>query len=479
MAITIKAGNQTIIGGHLPSIDILDVFAPTGDICTIDYIFQVGETILPMVSQLLEINFTDSQGVDKKLFVGPIEIVDFAQSPGGHRLSITATDLTKWMDSKLVAGIFTESTVTVMVAAILAQYAPSFNRTTYIDATDTTSILPHTFDWNKVSECLQQIAEERGYVWWVDFAGAVHFVPKGLIYSSAPIINIVPSTNTVIGDFKFSVRVDELKNTIFVKEFFFRSPNLSFEPGEDAFIASIGRDISGETQPLIHLREEPYDLSELVVEVSENGGAWETYTIRDIHTEATVGDDTTFLAGSAYVDAQGRKITIFHKDGIDTAFPTTSLVRTQYRPLQKPTIPEISVDVFSILKFADLETGSITNDGEHQFMVSFGSLEFGGTNPIITLLDYITSILSDYAWPIVEGSFTTFYDGNRNIGFHEWAAGQAFLLKEEAWNLFDWKEWVLNGVKSPLVCYIRSVKTTVINPEVLKFDITFSNVLRS
>ena len=480
MSVTIMVGTQSVVGGHLPSLTIQDVFAPTGDLCDLDYTFIPGQTILPEVSQLLQIVFADDQGTNETVFLGPITEVEVQSvSPGGYRASISAVDLTVWMDSKLVAGIFTQSTVTTMVAAILAAHAPNFDRTTYIDAADTTNILPKSFDWKKVSECLQEIAEEKGYVWWVDFAGAVHFVPKAGSTTVAPLAAIVPTTNTVVGDFRFTVSRDEPKNTIFVKDFFFRSPNLSFEPGEDGFVGGNGITLQATAQPPIELGFEPYDLTEMVFEVNNGGAGWNTYTVRREFVEGTVGDATTRLAGSVYIDAKGRKGRVYHSSGVDTAFAASSLWRAQYRPLLEPGIPEISLNVHSIQEMAKRETGSVTNDGEYQYMMSFGSLEFGGTDPIQTLVDYIGALINDYAWPLITGSFTVYYDGARNVGVYGWKAGQWFTLLDTQLNLFDWSQYYLTGVKQPATCYIHSVRTTVINPQALKYDITFSSRLRT
>lgn len=511
MAVTVEVGGTDRTYYHWYEMNILDVYAPSGDVLTMPFTFSpgVGDS-LPMVGQLVRIKFTDSRGVDEVLFAGPITEIDFTQLPGSHDVMISAEDLTKRMDSKLVSGVFTENTVEEMVAAILDKHAPSFKHTeltTFIEdpSYNPTSILPKIFDWKRVSEVLQEIAEEKYYNWYVDFNGEVIFRKAFDFGNTAPLAQIQPSVvrdddddGTFIadaGDFRFTTSINQLINTIFIKEFFFWSPDLIFEPTNDEgnqYPTTGFQEISGLVQPQIQMLYRPTNSATVLVEIRQGEssiqddpltpdvveGVWKTYPV--------VGDDnitagrSVGTAGTVYVNGEGLKMVAYNEVGADTPFLDPSHIRFSYRPIIQPTFPEISLNVHSIQQFAELENDIVQGDGEYQLMIGFGDLEFGGDDPRDTLLDYVNSKLEDYAWPLITGTFTVYYDGEHNIGSFGWKAGQRFEVLEPEWNLFDYERYWLSGQTDrgqPLTCWITSVNTTAINPETLRYDISFSSRL--
>uniref|UniRef100_A0A6H1ZTB8 Tail protein n=1 Tax=viral metagenome TaxID=1070528 RepID=A0A6H1ZTB8_9ZZZZ len=480
MSVTLYVAGSPYTHGDILKANILDVFAPTGDTCTVQ--FTHNDTVseysrLPQVGEELRIAFADDQGHSNNLFAGIISEVGFTHKHPHNILEVSCEDFTRRMDSKLVSGIYVESTVEEMVQAILLSYAPNFDRTTYIASPGLTSILPKSFDWKTVSECLQEIAEEKGYVWWVDYSGAVHFIPTTSLTNQAPISYLEPKANLDVGGFRFTTSISELKNTILVKEFFYRSPNFLYQPGDNAFPGSGLLAVPAERHPLLQLQYEPYadDFGSMTVEIKEGAGDWTSYTVRETITQRVPGSGD-LVAGSAYVDVRAKNILLVRAAGGD--FPANTIARIYYRPILQASLPEIVSDLYSIQEFGKREEyGTVAGDGEYQHMISFGSLEFGGEQPVLTLIDYINSILEKDAWPRIEGTFTTFWDGSRNSGSYGWRAGQIFRLFQPEWNLWDWQLKYLLDSEKPVKCYVKSVRTAIINEQVLKYDITFTSVL--
>lgn len=483
MTVTITMGGHIVTDFHWMDINIDDVFAPTGDVLTVKKFYRVGRDVLPYPAELITVLYSDDQGHSTNFFSGPLVEMSFEHNLADNFLTLEAKDLTFRLDSKLVAGIFTQLTVEEMVKAILDTHAPNFTYTELqaaIDAGDTSAIIPKTFDWQKVSEALQAIAEERRYVWWVTFDGEVKFKKAELLANPAPITFIQPSTNLDIGGFRFTTSINELKNVIYIREFFFKSQNEVFEPGDNAVPTSNFTDISGQPSMQVHqMQYQPYDLSSITVEVNEASGGWVVYNVVDDHASRTPGSGT-LLAETAYVDKLNRTVKLARSTTPDDAFPANTLLRIRYTPLLEPAIPELIIDTSSVLHFSELESNAPANNGEHQFMMSFGSLEFSGQNPITNLMDYARSIMEKYNWPIVTGSFTAFWDGENGTGVfgdEGWKAGQVFQLFEPNWYLMDWSAFYQTGLQTAVTCYVQNVRTTFVNNNVIKWEISFSSVL--
>ena len=478
------------------SAEIEDVFAPTGDFCTVpmNYVGPLapeGQNYFPDEGELLTISYTDSRYLTPiVLFRGPITKIDFIYGGiGGSDMQLEAQDMTYRLDSKLVAGVFVQRTVEGMVEALIEAHGPRDENgvlTIYpvfqSDSSLNRSILPKVFSWKRLSEVLQEIAEERRYVWWLDFDGGLHMIPQDTPTNLAPISNIRPLTDDRIGNFKFSVDIDDLKNVIYVQEFRFDSPISVFEPGDetsdDLTIGTNTRDIGNTTDPTITTNYGVASIDNLDVFVKE---PTQTAYVR-YPSVSNPGAGSPRSPGLAYVNASGDsgKILLIRNDPADRKFPADTLAYWTYKATQRNSIPEVTFDQDSIEEFRAREEGSIAGgNGEYQYSISFGSLEFAGDNPVQILHDYINTYLEQYSWPIIEGSFDVYYsyrDGETTLddGFG-WRAGQRINVFAEEWKLYSRPEFYKTGTKVAAQCLVRGVRTQLVNPTTILYTVQFTS----
>ena len=546
--------------------EIEDVFAATGDHCTITLDYDNADSAhglnyLPRVGELLTIEYVDSRDADIRLvherdpdtnlptgrrvqeipagkrefspmrggvgdfggiplFRGVITEYDFHYKTGGSEILLEAEDLTYRLDSKMVAGVFTQRTVEDMVAEIIEQHGPRDPETSglTIDVEFTpgsaTSVLPRVFQWKKLSQALQEIAEERRYVWWMDFTGKLNFLQQDDRRNVAPIREVRPDyrppnlanpsaldiadqerrlhESRLIRDFRFNISIAELKNAIYIKEFWFESPNTLHGPGPtDAVIRELDEtefteDIGGRANPSLSVASGDViaELDSFVVYVQEGGfGDFQVY-----NAAHHPGNDVTLSPGFAYVRAGTGNFVLVRRDDANPRFPDGTLAYWNYRALRQESLPELVIDQVSIEEFRKRETGEARGDGQYQFMFSFGSLEFVGDSPIQTLHEYLETYISQYAWPEVTGSFEIVYseeydrEGNPvpidSDGFG-WQAGQTFDLLNEDWGLVSQPEFMQRNRIVPVRCIVQQVVITMLNPWTIKYKIEFTSRFRN
>ena len=155
----------------------------------------------------------------------------------------------------------------------------------------------------------------------------------------------------------------------------------------------------------------------------------------------------------------------------------TDSIRISYRPLLNNPFPERTRHVHSIAEFARRESqGGRTSDGIYEKLISFTDLEFGGDNPIEAFLQFGNMLLTNHAWPVIDGTFDCL-----SINYVQWTAGQTFRMISEAFNIFDLEQWVIAGgpdtdpVKQSVLMYVKSISITPLSTDVLQYKIGFSN----
>lgn len=487
-------------------LSIKDVYTSIGDFCEVPLIYdgpnaEHGKHILPLVGELLSIEYWDGTPADvaagrpyhgtemdpEILFRGPITTIELAYAPGGSRVSLQAEDLTFRLNSKMVAGVFVQRTVEEMVEAMVELHGPRDEEGNLTIETEFTSgpgrsILPRVVQWKEFGEILQEIAEERRYNWWVTFDGKLIVVPTTDPRNRAPIAEVRPVTDTRIRGLRYTISIAELKNAIYIKEFWFESPNEIHGPGletasgadEELHIEPLG----GRANPHLFVASGNVisDLSTFSVYVRE-GGETEFRLYPALYD---AGPGTDHAPGYVYVTGGTGNFIIVRNNPDEPIFPADTVAYWRYKPLQKHTIPELVIDTESIAEFRRRETGSFAGNGEYQWMLSFGSLEFGGDNPFTVLHDYLRAYLNQYAWPIIEGSFTVVYskDDGRALdddGFG-WQAGQAFDIFNDDLGLFSQPIFYKTGNHVPASVIVSSVTLTPpADPNTIAYEIEFTS----
>lgn len=519
---TTDLGSAVSIGGlDWNTLEIEDIFAPTGDTASVSGVFYFPHDIprrLPEVDQAISITFTPDSSVYPSptattLFGGVIEAID-AQIIGRNEVYVTlkCRDYVKWLDRRLVSGTFTDANAGTMIKTILSQFSSGF---TTADVEDVATILPKSFNFVPMSEAFQDIANAANANWWVDFDRKVYFKPAFSTGNTAPMSLYNVDSATEVGGLKFTISTEGIQNALVIKDFFFRSPNLVYKPAnatQNGFSTTTADLVVTDDmfrQKRTTLDYPPYDLTDFTFETRPTGGgAWTSKTPQwDLSASTPGADDmnTNFV----YVNFATRTVRW------SFATISTDEVRISYRPMLKNFFAEQSRDPLSIEEFSRRESlGGRTSDGVYERLIDFKDLEFGGIDPIQSLLGYSGIVLANHAWPMVDGEFETTANywittvdtttGAITISssLRPWKAGQTFHILSEAFNIFDYQDWVKRGrptgevedfglgpliaegstgtssfesYKTPLKCWVKSVHIKPLGPHNLHYKIGFSN----
>lgn len=494
MTISIQIGGMTYTSSD-PELDdgldwttlsIEDVMAPTGDLASVQGVFRTAEKI-PLTEQEMVVTFDGTT-----IFGGVVEEVEYElYAEGTVLVTVTARDYTKWLNQKLVSGVFVDLVAEDMVKSIVNTFAPSISTT---GVNDTTSILPKVFNFISVGEALQEIADIVGAIWYVDFNRVLHFVQADNPTNISPLAVYDVDDEMNVGNLRFSKSTEDIQNSLVVKDFVFRGPNIFYEPGGDGFpVDDTGIDVTEEikTRKRIDLQFTPYDLEDFVFEINETPGSdtWVTKAAQWDIVTATPGDDPSNLnTNFVYVNA-GRGIAgqSFVRWSFDLS--TGDDIRISYRPLLANIFPELTREVFSIDEFArresegrSLAAGQSAPDGIYERLIYFRDLEFAGTDPLQDMITFGTSILDLHAWPVVEGTFET-----RSNLIDGWRAGQRMFITSEEFDIFDLQKFVQQGgnilspppAKSPLPIWVKAVRIQPISYNELRYRITFTTQYKS
>lgn len=488
MSVDIIVAGKTETRLEWKSIKTKDIINPTGDTASISGIMPISSNF-PTVDEELLLYLDYGLDTEYQFFGGVIdEIEAIPQDPGFAEVHISATDYTKWLDHTLVSGFYNYFTVGGMVNAILSgdathpACAPGFG-TAWVDADSNWAIFPKSFNWVKVSDALQEIAEESRGIWWVDFNKVVSFRhDKDPVLLKAPLEYIDGTTETRVGGLRWTASTHDLANSFMVKDFFIKG-DLYYQPGKTAANWATSYYTIPTTEAgkkyILALDFRPADKTGMVVETDTGAGWYSGYVID--YDSPTSGTPPT-EANHVYLNPDNK--TLRFADDL----PINTKVHTKYYPLYGITFPVPHIDPLSINVFKSRESPSWggsppSNAGEYQQLISYSSLEFGGTNPLESLASYISSQKEKYAWPKIEGQFELFWDSEIDADNPQrWRAGQAFDIIWEGFGMYDLKDyftrlWLGDDLtKQAVSMWVKSVDIEVVNPYTLKYTITFCNV---
>lgn len=171
----IKA-NSTDVSASIDwgSVDLLMVL--TKEVSTLKFNVKIyGSKYTPVTGDQIDFYETDSSSTTSHLFGGTITEIETIVEGLVTIAQVTATDWGYKMDGKLVVKSYAGMDPADIVADIITNYCPAgFNATTYVQRVgyNITSI---KFNYEQPTKCLQALATQIGWEWYVDADKNVHF----------------------------------------------------------------------------------------------------------------------------------------------------------------------------------------------------------------------------------------------------------------------------------------------------------------
>jgi len=284
----------------VPSLEITEGFAARGDTLSCDITIpwsdlNAGTISKPRPGQVVKL-YVD----DELFFAGLISnTTDSFVNPDVMRVRIECFDWTFRLDAHLVVKVkYPEQAAGERIKEILREFADEF--TADLSYIETGLTVPEKgYDYVLVSSVFDELAEQTGYSWYVDFEKRIHFFaeeeavsPLSTDYDN--ILNI--DTNPECGNVEIQVDISNLHNVVIIKDFKQKS-DLTYKhrftaDGEQSFFAL-------PMEPWSELAED------MTVRVSTDGGA--TWTERILEIDPLDGRPETIegIAGRAYVCLPG------------------------------------------------------------------------------------------------------------------------------------------------------------------------------
>ena len=536
MAIQVEIGGRdytvsdgtTASGLNWASLRVTDVFAPTGNQADIEGVvnyYDMGSFVMPRSEEEMRVTFyserTPSGLVDPSsaevLFGGVVENVHWELINQGRMfIRIMARDYMKWLDRKLVSGVYIENTPGAMVRHLLLNFADmqdiyDMSDPRFYDAdidVEFGQILPKAFSYRKPSEAVQEIAEATDAVWWPDHQKGVHFIPTEGIRNRAPFgtrtvpiltrdgRSIIPPNPVAVydldteynaSDFKMEESSVGLQNSLVVQDLNYRSPQTLYIPANDdntGWSASTHRfESSHVANRRLPLPEIPYDLSDTDFSVEfDRGNGYYELTVEPDPINRLSDRIYDPPAGTVFVGFGGRVGGPYIRWSADERVNTNTAYRIKLRPFYAALFSQTSRNTSSSSYYRRTSGG--VHDGIFETLINFGDLEFTGENPIRAFEEFATNLLARRSWPVYNGSFTCLSTNQTG-----WRARQRFYLTSETFDLYDLQHW--DAIGSPdydqnrpyhetrpvIPGIIKSVTTTVQSPDLLQYEMEWSSTI--
>ena len=507
----------------LHSINVTDAATPTGDsISFTGHMFapQLAYETLPENEEQIRLEFTHPESNETNtLFGGVVQTVDASIfSEDSINFTVGGRDYLKQLNGGLVSGVFPQLNPGDMVTDLIRRFAPTFPVLLAVDPitfdddqNELPQILPKYWSLRTVGDCIQEVADAVFASWIVTPDREIAFVSlskagsleaQELGLGLAPIGTLIPEQHVNgIRGFTWQKSTESIVNSLIVKNFYFRGPEVIAKPAgflNDATFTGI--ETEGDRDSII-LESPPVDLLEFIFQYRETPTVeWRDFEIEwDLDSTDSLDDleiDTLYVLPASKEGQSSRA-----RFRVETE-SMTAQYRYRYRPILVNIFPQLTQDIFSISEFADRETrGDIISRGTYERMISLDDLEFTGENPLTSLRDYGRQILDSYAWPVISGSFITDSDQFER----HWRAGQYFYLWSPRYNLFDLRDAAQHGVdpqdaftedvssgiletkpnvlreltgpnRFQLRCWVTAVRVSIISPKLLQYEISFSNI---
>ena len=195
------------------SVDLLMVL--TKEVSTLKFnIKQYGSKYAPVVGDQIDLYETDSTSTTTHLFGGTITEIETIVNGLLPIAQVTCTDWGYKMDGKLVIKSYVNMDPADIVADIVSNYCPAgFNATTYVQRAgyQLTSI---KFNYIQPTKCLQKLASQIGWEWYVDADKNIHFFLAENNSAPFPIDDTTGAIEWQSLD--VDVNLQNMKNSVFV-----------------------------------------------------------------------------------------------------------------------------------------------------------------------------------------------------------------------------------------------------------------------
>lgn len=208
MNITVKVGGIDRTNYiSWPSFSKEDILNSQVDTCSFETKKYGSKTWKPVVSDEIEVK-------DGATMVFAGVIVQVEENIEGRVLSynVQCKDWTQYLDRKLVIERYTNMTVNAIIAAINTNYLTGF---TVANVNCSITVNSIAFNRLTVSKCLQLLAEQVNYSWYVDYNKDIHFFAKNS--EAAPFSLSDTSGNYLFSSLRVKDDLSQLRNRVFVR----------------------------------------------------------------------------------------------------------------------------------------------------------------------------------------------------------------------------------------------------------------------
>ena len=217
-------------------------------------------------------------------FAGVVQRV--RETPAGSRsyaYEVDCADYVRWLDRHLVQGVTlpagaagTTGAVGDVVTTLISSYANAGAITWDVSLVESGPVIPQVvFDFEPVSGCLDRLAKQTGYRWWVDYDRRVVFAAIDAPAMAAPVPTVAWESGTVLHDLVLEEAGDQIVTVAYIKDARAVATNDdgSAKPYTDVRGAGDGY------QTFFGLGYEPSDYANTTVTVTPTSGPATTYTV--------------------------------------------------------------------------------------------------------------------------------------------------------------------------------------------------------
>lgn len=125
---------------------------------------------------------------------------------------VSCSDYSHFLDRELVVQRYESMTINDIIADLLANYAPTF---TALNVVGDTVISSASFNRITLSTSIQRLADQVGFLWYVDYDKDIHFFPKNT--EPAPFSLTDTSNNFVWDSLDIKRDLSQLRNAVYVQ----------------------------------------------------------------------------------------------------------------------------------------------------------------------------------------------------------------------------------------------------------------------
>jgi hypothetical protein len=339
------ARTTNVLVDSLRITDHINEQANEADFTAVDYRPSVGD----------EITITDD---GTTIFAGVI--LRITQRIRGIRVEydIQCKDWTHYLDRKLVTERYKNTNVASVISSLISNYTSGFSTNNVSGPQPIDNI---AFNRIPVSQCIQRLAENTSYSWYVDYNKDIHFFSKNT--ESAPFNLTNTGGNHVWQSLSITEDITQLRNRIYV------------EGGEN----------TGNQRTEIY----EADGDQLQFPLSNKFAEKPSVTVNS--TSQTVGVD--------YIDDESSADCFWSFQEKYIRFKSAT------QPANGDTVEITGIPLFPIIVNVPSNT-SINTYGEYQFKITDKSIQSRDT-----AVDRARAELQAYAQTIEEGSFHTYRSG--------------------------------------------------------------------